>query len=297
MKSPFTGTGVALVTPFNKDNSINFAALESIVDHCISGGAEYLVALGTTSEAVTLSKHEKKEVVNTIIKATSGRVPIVLGLGGNNTAEALQQLSAGIQSGINGILSVVPYYNKPNQDGMFAHFDTIAQCCPLPIILYNVPGRTAANMKASTTLKLAYKHKNIIAIKEASGDMIQIMEIIRDKPEWFNVISGDDALTLPMLAVGAEGVISVVANALSREFSDMVRHQMNNQTSEAKKLHYLLLQTIDLLFAEGNPAGIKALLECMGLCSDTVRLPLVSATDALKLKIKAEWLAINKKTA
>lgn len=295
MKSLFTGTGVALVTPFNIDNSINFKALESIVDHCISGGVEYLVALGTTSEAVTLSSSEKKEVVNTIISATAGRVPVVLGLGGNHTAEALKQLSEGLQYGIDGILSVVPYYNKPTQDGMFAHFDAIAQNSPVPVILYNVPGRTAANMKAATTLELAHKHSNIAGIKEASGDMIQIMEIIRDKPKDFRVISGDDAITLPMIAVGAEGVISVVANAWSRAFSKMVRLQLNNKNEEAKKLHYSLLKTIDLLFAEGNPAGIKSLLNCMGLCNKTVRLPLVSVSDALHAKIYAEWSFVNSK--
>jgi 4-hydroxy-tetrahydrodipicolinate synthase len=293
MKHTFQGTGVALVTPFKNDFSVDVEALKKVTEYTIAGGVEYLVALGTTSEAPVLNKEEKKLVVKTIIEATKNRVPLVLGVGGNNTTEIIHQLQNEAFDGISAILSVVPYYNKPTQNGIFAHFDAIANASPLPIILYNVPGRTSANMNAETTIRLAEKHSNIIGVKEASGDLAQIMEILRRKPEHFAVISGDDALTMPMIALGASGVISVAANALSRQFSEMVRLQLDNKTLEARKLHYSMLPIIELLFAEGNPAGVKSLLNAMDLCKEFVRLPLVSVSQKTGSLIKSEWIQIS----
>lgn len=293
MKHTFQGTGVALVTPFKKDFSIDFEALQKVTEHTIAGGVEYLVALGTTSEAPVLNKEEKKLVVKTIVETTKNRVPIILGVGGNNTTEIIHQLQNEAFDDISAILSVVPYYNKPTQNGIFAHFDAIASASPLPIILYNVPGRTSANMNAETTIRLAEKHSNIVGIKEASGDFAQIMEILRRKPEHFAVISGDDALTLPMIALDASGVISVAANALSNLFSEMVRLQLENKTVKARKYHYSMLPIIELFFKEGNPAGVKALLNEMELCEDIVRLPLVSVSEKTRDMIKTEWTKIS----
>jgi 4-hydroxy-tetrahydrodipicolinate synthase len=293
MKHIFQGTGVALVTPFKNDFSVDVEALKKVTEHTIAGGVEYLVALGTTSEAPVLNKEEKKLVVKTIIEATKNRVPLVLGVGGNNTTEIIHQLQNEAFDGISAILSVVPYYNKPTQNGIFAHFDAIANASPLPIILYNVPGRTSANMNAETTIRLAEKHSNIIGVKEASGDLAQIMEILRRKPEHFAVISGDDALTMPMIALGASGVISVAANALSNLFSEMVRLQLDNKTIEARKYHFSMLPIIELFFKEGNPAGVKALLNEMGICEDIVRLPLVSVSEITREMIKTEWTKIS----
>ncbi|MBK9291121.1 MAG: 4-hydroxy-tetrahydrodipicolinate synthase [Bacteroidetes bacterium] len=292
MNHPFTGTGVALVTPFCADGSIDFEALRNIVDHVIDGGVEYLVALGTTSEAATMTAEERAKVLQTIIAHNRKRVPVVAGVGGNNTAEALHLLKQ-LPDGVDGILSVVPYYNKPTQEGMLAHFSAIARATSLPIILYNVPGRTASNMKAQTTLRLAHDFPNIVAVKEASGDLLQMMEIIASKPSHFALLSGDDALTQPIIAMGGQGVISVVANAWARPFSDMVRHQLANRTIEAQGLHYLLLETINLLFAEGNPGGIKALLNSMGLCENVLRLPLVSVSDSLRARMNEQLHRIN----
>ncbi len=293
MKHKFRGTGVALITPFQPDGSVDISALRKLVDHVISGGVEYLVSLGTTSEAATLNEYERTQVLETIIEHNNGRVPTVAGIGGNNTAEAVKKLKNGLPKGVEGVLSVVPYYNKPTQEGMFAHFAAVAQATDLPVILYNVPGRTASNMKAQTTLKLAHSYTNIIAVKEASGDLLQMMEIIAGKPEGFALLSGDDALTQPVIAIGGEGVISVVANAWARPFSDMVRHQLANQTKEAQKLHYLLLETINLLFAEGNPGGIKALLNQMQICENVLRLPLVKVSEALNEKLRLQMTLIN----
>jgi 4-hydroxy-tetrahydrodipicolinate synthase len=293
MKHTFQGTGVALVTPFKNDFSVDVEALKKVTEYTIAGGVEYLVALGTTSEAPVLNKEEKKLVVKTIIEATKNRVPLVLGVGGNNTTEIIHQLQNEAFDGISAILSVVPYYNKPTQNGIFAHFDAIANASPLPIILYNVPGRTSANMNAETTIRLAEKHSNIIGVKEASGDLAQIMEILRRKPEHFAVISGDDALTMPMIALGASGVISVAANALSNLFSEMVRLQLDNKTIEARKYHFSMLPIIELFFKEGNPAGVKALLNEMGICEDIVRLPLVSVSEITREMIKTEWTKIS----
>lgn len=286
MKHFFSGTGVALVTPFQHDGTLDETALCKLVDHVIEGGVEYLVALGTTSEAATLTEAEKALVLQTIIGQNRGRVKVVVGVGGNNTAEAVQKLRHGLPEGVDGVLSVVPYYNKPTQEGLYAHFAAIAQATPLPVILYNVPGRTAVNMKAQTTLRLAHDYENIVAIKEASGDLLQMMEIISSKPAHFALLSGDDALTLPIIAAGGEGVISVVANAWARPFSNLVRYQMSNRYSEALQLHYQLLETIQLLFAEGNPGGIKALLSHMHICHNVLRLPLVTVSDTLSEKLR-----------
>ncbi len=293
MKHKFSGTGVALITPFRPDGSVDIPALRKLVDHVVTGGVEYLVALGTTSEAATLNEDERTLVLETILEQNGGRVHTIAGVGGNNTAEAVQKLSKGLPKGVDGVLSVVPYYNKPTQNGMFAHFAAVAQATDLPVILYNVPGRTASNMKAQTTLKLAHTFSNIVAVKEASGDLLQMMEIIAGKPEGFALLSGDDALTQPIIAMGGEGVVSVVANAWARPFSDMVRHQLANRTHEAQKLHYLLLETINLLFAEGNPGGIKALLNHMQICENALRLPLVKVSEALSGKLLQQMNQIN----
>lgn len=293
MKHKFSGTGVALITPFQPDGSVDIPALRKLVDHVVTGGVEYLVALGTTSEAATLSEDERTLVLETILEQNGGRVHTIAGVGGNNTAEAVQKLSKGLPKGVDGVLSVVPYYNKPTQEGMFAHFAAVAQATDLPVVLYNVPGRTASNMKAETTLRLAHTFSNIVAVKEASGDLLQMMEIIAGKPEGFALLSGDDALTQPIVAMGGEGVVSVVANAWARPFSDMVRHQLANRTQDAQKLHYLLLETINLLFAEGNPGGIKALLNHMQICENVLRLPLVKVSEALSEKLLQQMNLIN----
>jgi 4-hydroxy-tetrahydrodipicolinate synthase len=272
----FRGTGVAIVTPFKKDKSIDFKGLEKLVNFIIKGGVEYVVVMGTTGESVTLSKEEKISVVSHVIKTVDGRVPIVMGLGGNNTQELVNALKKGDFKGIDALLSVSPYYNKPNQRGIYQHYKVLSAASPLPIILYNVPGRTSSNITADTTIQLAKDFKNIIAIKEASGNLEQCMKIIKNKPKDFLVISGDDALTLPMIACGAEGVISVVANAFPKDFSEMTRQILSGNVKEAQKLHYKLTDIIEQLFADGNPAGIKAVLEMMKICSSDVRLPLVN---------------------
>jgi 4-hydroxy-tetrahydrodipicolinate synthase len=275
------GTGVAIVTPFNKDNTIDYKSLGKLVDHIIKGGVDYVVVLGTTGESVTLSKEEKHAVVAHVIENVDKRVPIVLGLGGNNTQEILSSFKKPSDfNHIDAILSVSPYYNKPNQRGIYQHYKAIAEESPVPIILYNVPGRTSSNMTADTTLKLAAEFKSIIAMKEASGNMEQSMKIIKYKPKDFLLISGDDMLTLPLIACGAEGVISVVANAYPKDFSDMTRHMLAGNISEAQHLHYKLTDIIEQLFADGNPAGIKAVLEMMKICQANVRLPLVRVNKA-----------------
>jgi len=272
----FKGTGVAIVTPFNKDSSIDYKSLGKLVDFIIKGGVEYIVVLGTTGESVTLSKEEKQSIITHVIENVNKRVPIVLGLGGNNTQEIVNSLKKTADfNHIDALLSVSPYYNKPNQRGIYQHYKAISEVSPLPIILYNVPGRTASNLTAETTLKLANDFKNIIAIKEASGNLEQCMKIIKNKPKDFSVISGDDMLTLPMIAAGADGVISVVANAFPKDFSEMTRQILAGNVKEAQKLHYKLTDIIEQLFADGNPAGIKAVLEMMKICTANVRLPLV----------------------
>jgi len=285
--SKFKGTGVAIVTPFNKDNSIDYKSLNKLVDFIIKGGVEYVVVLGTTGESVTLSKEEKQSVVTHVIENVNKRVPIVLGLGGNNTQEILSAFKKSSDfNNIDAILSVSPYYNKPNQRGIYQHYKAIAEASPLPIILYNVPGRTASNVTADTTIKLATDFKNIIAVKEASGNLEQCMKIIKHRPKDFLVISGDDMLTLPMIAAGADGVISVVANAFPKDFSEMTRQILAGNVKEAQKLHYKLTDIIEQLFADGNPAGVKAVLEMMKICSPTVRLPLVNVNKATQNALK-----------
>ncbi len=271
----FKGTGVAIVTPFNKDNSVDYKSLDKLVNHLIKGGVEYIVVLGTTGESVTLSKDEKKTVVDQVIGSINKRVPLVLGLGGNDTLEILNSLKTTNFKSIDAILSVSPAYNKPNQRGIYQHYKAIAEASPVPVILYNVPGRTCSNITAETTIKLATDFKNIIAIKEASGNLEQCMKIIKYKPKDFSVISGDDMLTLPMIASGADGVISVVANAFPKDFSEMTRLILAGNVKEAQKLHYKLTDIIEQLFADGNPAGVKAVLELLGICRANLRLPLV----------------------
>lgn len=284
--SKFSGTGVAIITPFTNDYSVDYPALERVTEHCIKGKVNYIVVLGTTGESVTLSKSEKVEVINTVIKASAKRVPIVVGVGGNNTLDVLDGIKALNLSNVDGILSVVPYYNKPNQKGLYEHYKAIAQVSPLPVIMYNVPSRTGVNMNADTTVKLAHDFKNLVAVKEASGNMSQIMEILRDKPEGFSVISGDDALTFPMIALGATGVISVVANAVPREFSTMVEEALGSNYQLARKIHFSLLELIGALFTEGSPAGVKAVMHQAKLIENVVRLPLTPVSDKHYLKLQ-----------
>lgn len=286
MQNLFTGTGVAVVTPFHNYGTIDFTSLEKVINHIIHGGVQFIVALGTTSEAATLSKDERNAVINFFIETVEKRVPIMLGVGSNNTQEVVNTIKALSFDGIDGILSVVPYYNKPGQKGIYYHFKTIASASPVPMVLYNVPSRTSSSINAKTTLKLAHEHKNIVGIKEASGNWGQIMQIIKNKPEGFSVLSGDDLLTLPLLAAGADGVISVVANAFPKTFSEMVRLGLNNDFIKARVLHYQLKEAIDLLFEDGNPAGVKAALEIMELCKNNLRLPLTKVNKRVYSQLK-----------
>ena len=294
MTNIFKGTGIALITPFNEDKTVDIQALQGIVKHVIEGGADFLVALGTTSEAPTLSVEEKKLVVDTILKANAKRLPVLLGMGGNNTQAVIEAIKTQDFTGIDGILSVVPYYNKPNQRGMKAHFEAIANASPVPVILYNVPGRVGVNLQAATCVELA-KHPNIIAVKEASGNLMQIMEILRDKPADFDVLSGDDGITQPLMALGAQGVISVAANAYIKPFAKMMKAMKDGHTEEALKLHFAMLKMNQLIFADGNPAGIKCLMSHMGLCKNVLRLPLVSANEKVEADIKEEWNQLKEK--
>ncbi|OSZ82106.1 4-hydroxy-tetrahydrodipicolinate synthase [Chitinophagaceae bacterium IBVUCB1] len=282
----FRGTGVALVTPFNTDGSIDYPALEKLVNHVITGGVNYLVALGTTSEAPTMSATERKQVLAFIVEKCNKRVPVVCGIGGNNTAEVIAQLSEYDLTNVDGILSVVPYYNKPTQEGLYQHFKAIAQATTKPIILYNVPGRTVTNMLPATTLRLANEFKHIVAVKEASGNMGQCMDLVQGKPAHFAILSGDDDLVLPQIAIGMEGVISVAANCFTKDFTTLVNEALAGNYTQAQNLHYKLLEGIRLLFVEGNPAGVKCVLKQMGICGDTVRLPLVNVSADTNQKIQ-----------
>lgn len=284
----FKGMGIALITPFKQDHSVDVEALDKIVSHVIDNGADFLVVLGTTSEAPTLTAEEKKLVINTILKTNNNRLPVLLGMGGNNTQAVIEAVRAQDFTGIQGILSVVPYYNKPNQRGMKAHFEAIADASPVPVVVYNVPGRVGVNLQAATCVDLA-KHPNIIAVKEASGNLQQIMEILRDKPADFDVLSGDDGITQPLMALGAQGVISVAANAYTKPFSRMMRAMKEGRTDEALRLHYAMLKMNQLIFADGNPAGIKCLMSHMGLCENVLRLPLVKANEKVEADIIEEW--------
>jgi 4-hydroxy-tetrahydrodipicolinate synthase len=284
--NPIRGAGVALVTPFTIDGSIDFPALRNITEHTISKGIDFLVVLGTTAETATLEKDEKQDIIQTILEVNKGRKPVVLGIGGNDTRAVVRQIGEQSFSGINFLLNVAPYYNKPNQTGLYRHFEAVAETSPVPVIIYNVPGRTGSNISADTTLKLAIEKPNIIATKEASGNFDQIMAILRDRPKGFAVFSGDDALTLPILALGAEGVISVIANACPDRMSQMVHFFSEARIDEAQKLHYEMLELVRLIFSEGSPAGIKSALKHMSLCDDGVRLPLTSVSETLSLQIQ-----------
>lgn len=281
----FIGTGVALVTPFKKDFSVDTEALMKIVNYVIDGGVEYLVALGTTAETATLTHDEKELVIATIIKANAGRLPLVLGVGGNNTMQVVEELKTRDFSAFSAILSVSPYYNKPTQEGIYQHFKAIAEASPIPVIVYNVPGRTASNMLPLTVIRLAKEFKNIIGIKEAAGDIVQAMKLIQHKPEGFLVISGDDMITLPMVLAGGAGVISVIGEGFPKEFSEMVRLGLQRKVDEAYKLHYLLADSIDMIFEQGNPAGIKEVFNSLGLSENAVRLPLVNVNEDLAFRL------------
>ena len=279
------GTGVALVTPFKKDLSVDVDALKRIVNFQIDNGIDYLVVLGTTAETATLSKQEKELVIQTIVDANNGRLPLVLGVGSNNTQEVIDELKTRNLTDFTAILSVSPYYNKPTQEGIYQHFKAIAEVSPLPIILYNVPGRTSSNMLPSTVLRLANEFKNVVAIKEAAGDIVQAMTLIKNKPKDFLVISGDDMITLPMVLAGGAGVISVIAEGFPKEFSEMVRLGLQRKVDEAYKLHYLLADSIDMIFEQGNPGGIKEVFKALGLSENTVRLPLVNVNEDLAARL------------
>lgn len=282
MANLFQGTGVALVTPFHSDLSVDFNALGNLVDNVIADGVDFLVALGTTAETPTLTKEEKKSVLKFIIRHNNKRKPLVVGIGGNNTQELLDTLDEYPMQSVDGILSVAPYYNKPSQEGIYRHFKTLAAATPKPIILYNVPGRTVTNILPATALRLANECKNIVAIKEASGSLPQCMELVQDAPEHFTILSGDDNLALSQMAIGMKGVISVAANCFAKDFCKMIQAALQGNFDEARKLHYRLLPGINLLFAEGNPTGVKCVLHQQGICENVLRLPLVEASKELK---------------
>ena len=285
MENKFVGTGVAIVTPFTDNLEIDYEALEKQIEHLISNNINYLVVLGTTGESVTQSDEEKNDLVNFIKRKVNNRIPIVLGLGGNNTTSIKNKIHQTDFNQIDAILSVAPYYNKPSQEGLYQHFKTIAKASPVPVILYNVPGRTGSNIQAKTTLRLARDFENIVAIKEASGNFSQAMEIVKNKPSDFIVVSGEDALTLPLMSIGVSGVISVVGNAFPKEFSTMVQLALSNNYTEALELHYKLIELIDHLFMEGNPAGVKAALTHMGIIKNNLRLPLVPVSEETNQRI------------
>ena len=271
----FKGLGIALITPFQADGSVDYKALIRLVEYQLANGADFLCILATTGETPTLTAEEKQKIKDLIVNMVNGRIPILMGCGGNNTAAIVQELKTGDFKGIDGALSVCPYYNKPSQEGLYQHFKAIAAATKLPVVLYNVPGRTGINMTAATTVRLARDCQNIVAIKEASGNLEQVDEIIKNKPRGFDVISGDDALTFPMVSCGAVGVISVIGNALPKEFSKMIRLQMKGEYDSARKIHHRFIDLFSLLFVDGNPAGVKAMLHEMGFIENILRLPLV----------------------
>lgn len=281
----FKGLGIALITPFTLEGKVDYKSLRRLLDYQLANGADFLCILATTGEAPCLTKEEKEELTSFIKGVVGGRIPILKYCGGNNTAAVVDEIKATDWTGIDGILSICPYYNKPSQDGLYQHFKAIAEVSPLPIVLYNVPGRTGINMKAETTVKLAKDFSNIVAIKEASGSLEQVDEIIKNKPDNFDVISGDDALTFSMIASGAAGVISVIGNALPKEFSRMIRLEFNGEYEPARKIHHMFTELYSLLFVDGNPAGCKALLNDMGMIENVLRLPLVPTTITTKQKM------------
>ncbi|KLT67744.1 MULTISPECIES: 4-hydroxy-tetrahydrodipicolinate synthase [unclassified Flavobacterium] len=275
------GTGVALVTPFKKDFSIDFEALQRIVNFSIDGGVEYLVVMGTTAENATLTQAEKELVIDAVVEYNKGRLPLVLGVGGNNTMQLVEELKTRDFSAFEAILSVSPYYNKPTQEGIYQHFKAIAEASPIPVILYNVPGRTSSNMLPATVVRLANDFENIVAIKEAAGDVVQAMQLIKNAPKDFLVISGDDMIALPIVLAGGAGVISVIGQGFPKEFSEMIRLGLNKKVNEAFKTQYFLSDCIDMIFEQGNPAGIKQVFKALGIAENTVRLPLVTVDDEL----------------
>ncbi|MEO5649640.1 MAG: 4-hydroxy-tetrahydrodipicolinate synthase [Ginsengibacter sp.] len=290
LRNQLRGTGVAIVTPFKKNSEVDYNALEKLINHTISNGVEYIVSLGTTGETPTLSKKEKQEIVNFTIEKINGRTPVVIGIGGNNTREVIEHLSDFPLEKASAILSNSPYYNKPSQEGIFQHYKALSEASPKPVILYNVPGRTGSNISAETTLRLANECKNVGGIKEASGNVVQAMHILKNKPDDFLVVSGDDHIALPLIACGADGVISVAANCFPKDFSDMVRCSLKNDFDAAQKLNYKLLEGYDLLFVENNPAGVKAFLSEMKLIENELRLPLVPLSLVFHQKVK-EFIA------
>ncbi len=282
----FAGTGVAIVTPFLDNGDLDKHSLEKLVNHLIEGNVDYLVVLGTTGESATLSKEEKKEIFSLVNQYANGRIKLVAGIGGNDTRAVINSFNEYDLSGYSAILSVSPYYNKPNSEGVFQHYKAVSEASPLPVIMYNVPGRTGMNVNVATTLRIASECKNIIATKEASGNVEQILQIIKDKPEGFEVISGDDGITLPLIACGAIGVISVIANAYPKQCSDMVNFCLDGNFAAARPLHETMLPIVHSLFAEGSPSGVKVYLKELGVTKETFRLPVVSVSSELKNKIK-----------
>ena len=281
----FRGLGIALITPFTENGAVDYDAMKRIVEYQLSNGADFLCILATTGETPCLTKQEKEDIKKYIIDLVAGRIPILMGCGGNNTSAVVDELQNGDFKGIDGILSVCPYYNKPSQEGLYQHFKAISSATSLPIVLYNVPGRTGINLKAETTVRLARECENIVAIKEASGSLEQVDEILKNKPEGFAVLSGDDSLTYPMVACGADGVISVIGNALPKEFSRMIRLEKNGEFEAAVKIHHKFTDLYSLLFVDGNPAGVKALLHEMGYIKNVLRLPLVPTRVATVQKM------------
>lgn len=288
MQHKFGGLGIAMVTPFLKNGEIDFDGLTALTNHLVDGGVDFLVVQGTTGEPATMNLSEQQTVLEHVKKINAGRLPLVFGQGGNNTRAVIDGFKDFDFTGVDAILSASPYYNKPTQEGIYQHYKALSENCPVDIILYNVPGRTASNMSASTTLRLAHDFENVIAVKEASGDLGQVAQIIKGKPEGFAVISGDDPLVTPHISIGGDGVISVIGNAIPKDFGKLTHDAINGDYKSAAAMHIRLLDLIDLLFVEGNPGGIKAALETKGICGDFVRLPLVQVSEATKSAIKRE---------
>lgn len=284
---------MAIITPFKNDSSIDFSSLEKVINHVINGGVNYIVLMGTTGESSTLTKDEKKALISFTLDTINKRVPLVVGIGGNNTQEIITQLKTTALKSVDGILSVAPYYNKPTQKGLYEHFKAIATCSPVPVIMYNIPGRTGCNISAETCLQLAHEFDTIVGVKEASGNMEQIMKIIKGKPENFQVVSGDDLLTLPIIAAGGTGVISVIANAYPAEWSEMVNQCLKSNFKAAREIMFRFTEIIELLFADGNPAGIKAAMNILNLCQNTLRLPLVPVSQQVHARLKKAMESIQ----